>query len=57
MSTNTASLALTHDDLASALAAVEALGADDDFATWCDARRDAWVEAVEASGVDATVAP
>lgn len=49
MSTNTAALALTHDDLAAAFDAVEALGADDDFATWCDARRDAWVEAVEAT--------
>ena len=53
MSTNTASLALTDTDLSAAFDAVEALGADDDFAAWCDARRDAWVEAVEASGVDA----
>ena len=53
MTTNAAALALTSDDLASALAAVDALGADDDFAAWCDARRDAWVEAVEAASVDA----
>ena len=53
MSTDAAALALTSDDLASALAAVDELGADDDFATWCNERRDAWVEAVEASGVDA----
>ena len=53
MHTNTATLALTDTDLAASFDAVDALGADDDFVAWCDAHRDAWVEAVEASGVDA----
>ena len=52
MHTNAAAIALTDTDLASALAAIDALGADDDFAAWCDAHRDAWIEAVEASDAE-----
>ncbi len=50
MHTNTAALALTDTDLTAAFDAVEALGADDDFTAWCDERRDAWADAVEAEG-------
>jgi len=45
---------LTTADLAPVLATIDALDADAtllrdcvDFATWCDERRDAWVDAVE----------
>lgn len=48
---------LTADDLAPALLALDALDADatalsdcDAFAAWCDERRDAWADAVEAEG-------
>ena len=52
------SLALTTDDLASSLAAVDALDAlacDDDFAAFCDARSDDAREHQDAAAVAAEV--
>jgi len=50
---------LTTADLAPVLATLDALDADatllrdcDDFAAWCDSRRDAWVDAVDAESAE-----
>lgn len=50
---------LTAADLAPALLALDALDAEaatlsdcDAFATWCDERREAWVDAVEAEAAE-----
>lgn len=47
---------LTDADLAPSLAALDALAACDDFASFCDERRDAWVAAIEAEAGDDSAA-
>lgn len=50
---------ITDADLASTMLALAGLDADatalldcDDFAAWCDSRRDAWVDAVDAESAE-----